>query len=270
MFRHPNYSNLLFFTIFSNEQRLLHFSTTRAGGVSRGEFRSLNLGNYSDDNPLNIFENRSIVARKFYKEANDLITPHQTHGNRVLLIDAEFLNLSNAEKIERLYGYDASVTQEKGYFLCVTTADCVPLLLFDRKNEAIGAIHAGWKGTSGRIVEKTLLEMKKNFGTETRDILAAIGPAIGIDNYEVGREVEEEFQKSGFNLNKSISYRHNLSRKLHIDLKEINRQELIRMGVPKHQIEKTRYCTYGNSRLFFSARRQSLHSGRMLSGIMLR
>ncbi|HBG81127.1 MAG TPA: polyphenol oxidase, partial [Porphyromonadaceae bacterium] len=205
MFRHPNYSNLLFFTIFSNEQRLLHFSTTRAGGVSRGEFRSLNLGNYSDDNPLNIFENRSIVARKFYKEANDLITPHQTHGNKVLLIDAEFLNLSNAEKNERLYGYDASVTQEKGYFLCVTTADCVPLLLFDRKNEAIGAIHAGWKGTSGRIVEKTLLEMKKNFGTETRDILAAIGPAIGIDNYEVGREVEEEFQKSGFNLNKSIS-----------------------------------------------------------------
>ena len=174
------------------------------------------------------------------------------------------------QKNERLYGYDASVTQEKGYFLCVTTADCVPLLLFDRKNEAIGAIHAGWKGTSGRIVEKTLLEMKKNFGTETRDILAAIGPAIGIDNYEVGREVEEEFQKSGFNLNKSISYRHNLSRKLHIDLKEINRQELIRMGVPKHQIEKTRYCTYGNSRLFFSARRQSLHSGRMLSGIMLR
>ena len=134
MFRDPNYSNLLFFRILADEQRVLHFSTTRTGGVSRGNFRSLNLGNYSDDDPLNIFENRSIVARKFYKEANDLITPHQTHGNRVLLIDAAFLDLPNAEKLERLYGYDASITREKGFFLCVTTADCVPLLLFDRKN----------------------------------------------------------------------------------------------------------------------------------------
>ena len=270
MFRHPNYSNLLFFRIVADEQRLLHFSTTRGGGVSRGEFRSLNLGNYSDDDPLNIFENRSIVARKFYKEADDLITPHQTHGNRVLLIDADFLNLSNTDKIEKLYGFDASVTQEKGHFLCVTTADCVPLLLFDRKNGAIGAIHAGWKGTSGRIVDKTLVEMKKNFGTETRDVLAAIGPAIGVDSYEVGKEVEEEFKKNGFDLDKSTSYRHQLSGKLHIDLKEINRQELIRLGVPRRQIEKTKYCTFGNSRLFFSARRQSLHTGRMLTGIMLR
>lgn len=116
MFRDPNYSNLLFFRILADEQRVLHFSTTRTGGVSRGNFRSLNLGNYSDDDPLNIFENRSIVARKFYKEANDLITPHQTHGNRVLLIDAAFLDLPNAEKLERLYGYDASITREKGFF----------------------------------------------------------------------------------------------------------------------------------------------------------
>ncbi|MEA4950753.1 MAG: peptidoglycan editing factor PgeF [Petrimonas sp.] len=270
MFRHPNYPNLLFFKIFADERRLLHFSTTRTGGVSRGEFRSLNLGNYSDDNPLDIFENRSIVARKFYREANDLITPHQTHGNKVLLIDADFLNLPNTEKIEKLYGFDASITQEKGYFLCVTTADCVPVLLFDRQNEAVGAIHAGWRGTAGRIVERTILKMKKDFGTEPKDILAAIGPAISIENYEVGREFEKEFQKNGFKLDKSTSYRHNLSQKLHIDLKEINRQELIRLGVPKSQIEKTRYCTYANSRLFFSARRQSLHSGRMLTGIMLR
>lgn len=270
MLRHPNYTNLLFFKIFANEQRLLHFSTTRIGGVSRGEFRSLNLGNYSDDNPLNIFENRSIVARKFYKEANDLITPHQTHGSKVLLIDSNFISLSNTDKIEKLYGFDASITQEKGHFLCVTTADCVPILLFDPKNESIGAIHAGWRGTTGRIVEKTILKMQKTFGTEPKDILAAIGPAISIDNYEVGKEVEKEFQKNGFKLNKSNSYHHDLSKKLHVDLKEFNRQELIRLGVPKAQIEKTRYCTYTNSRLFFSARRQSIHSGRMLTGIMLR
>ncbi|HHT29442.1 MULTISPECIES: peptidoglycan editing factor PgeF [Petrimonas] len=270
MFRDPNYSNLLFFRILADEQRVLHFSTTRTGGVSRGNFRSLNLGNYSDDDPLNIFENRSIVARKFYKEANDLITPHQTHGNRVLLIDAAFLDLPNAEKLERLYGYDASITREKGFFLCVTTADCVPLLLFDRKNEAIAAIHAGWRGTAGRIVERTIAEMKRNFGTEASDLLAAIGPAISINKFEVGMEVEAAFRENGFELTSSVAYRHNISGKLHLDLKEINRQELIRLGVPRQQIEKTRYCTCTNSRLFFSARRQSQHSGRMLTGIMLR
>lgn len=267
---HPNYPNLLFFHIFEEESRVQHFSTTRTGGISRGEFRSLNLGNYSDDNPLNIFENRSIVARKFYKEPDALITPHQTHSNNVLLIDSRFMNLSNTDKMERLYGFDASITRQKNLFLCVTTADCVPILLFDREKEAIAAIHAGWRGTAGRIVENTIRAMQKHFKTETRHILAAIGPAIGIDKYEVGAEVEKELQKNGFRLNKSVSFRNETTQRLHIDLKEINRRELIRLGVPKKQIEKTRYCTYKNSRLFFSARRQSVHSGRMLTGIMLR
>ena len=112
--------------------------------------------------------------------------------------------------------------------------------------------------------------MQEKFGTDPKDILAAIGPAICIDNYEVGNEVAKEFRLKGFNLNKSTSYINNLSQKLHVDLKEINRQELIRLGVPRNQIEKTRYCTYTNNRLFFSARRQSIHSGRMLTGIMLK
>lgn len=270
MVRNVNYKNMLFFNLFVDEPRLLHFSTTRTGGVSKGEFRSLNLGNYSDDSPLNIYENRSIVARKFYREADDLITPHQTHGSNVAIIDRHFLSLPKSEKIEKLYGFDACITREKGIFLCVTTADCVPILLFDPKNEAIAAIHAGWRGTVGRIVEKAIALMQENYGTVTADVLAAIGPAIGVDNYEVGNEVEKEFLKNGFLLDKTTSYRHKISNKLHLDLKEINRQEFLRLGVPKKQIEKTRYCTFKNSRLFFSARRQSIHSGRMLTGIMLK
>lgn len=270
MIRHPDYPNLLFFRIFSNEPRLSHFSTTRIGGVSGGAFRSLNLGNYSDDSPLNIFENRTVVARMFQKSAHDLITPHQTHGTNVLLVDASFLNLSSSDKSERLYGFDASITREKGVFLCVTTADCVPILLFDPVNEAIGAVHAGWRGTAGRIVEKTIREMMKNFGTSPRDLFAAIGPAIGVANYEVGCEVEELFRDNGFRLDHKVSRRNPETCKLHIDLKEINRQELIATGISPEQIEKTGFCTFKNSRLFFSARRQTVHSGRMLSAIMLR
>lgn len=270
MITRPEFPDLLFFKNLSAESTILHFSTTRNGGVSTGKFSSLNLGNYSDDSPLNIFENRTRVARKFHMTADQMITPHQTHGNKVVLIDNQFLELSNSSKIDALYGYDASITGEKGIFLCVTTADCVPILLYDRKNGAVGAIHAGWRSTSGKIVENTIDAMMHNFGTSPEDILAAIGPGIGIDNYEVGDEVVEELIKNGFNLNEPLLSRNPKTGKAHIDLKEINRQTLIGLGVSEEKIEKTSFCTYSNKQLFFSARRQSIRSGRMLSGIMIR
>ncbi|MDD3787224.1 MAG: peptidoglycan editing factor PgeF [Petrimonas sp.] len=267
---HVQHKTLLQFGIFENIPNLEHFSTTRKGGVSKGEFKSLNLGNYSDDDPLNIFENRSALARFFYKDVDDFITPNQTHGTNVLLIDDAFLSLDKSEKLERLYGIDATITQKKDIFLCATTADCVPILLFDKKNEVIAAVHAGWRGTSGRIVEKTVRLMHETFGTSPADMVAAIGPSIGIENYEVGKEVEKEFKKNGFRLGERTARILPPSKKIHLDLKEINRQELIRLGVPADQIEKTRYNTFKNSRLFFSARRQTIHCGRMLTGIMLK
>lgn len=270
MITKPNFPNLLFFRIFDNEPRLAHFSSTRLGGVSGGEFQSLNMGNYSDDSPLNIFENRAAVARMFYKEPTDIITPHQTHSGNVLLIDTDFLNSPASEKTERLYNFDAAITRERGFFIGICTADCVPILLYDKKNEAVAAIHAGWRGTVQRIVQNTLAEMKKSFGTETNDVLAAIGPSISMRNYEVGDEVVQQLRQCDFEINSSNSQINSVSKKTHLDLKEINRQELLRLGVPKQQIEKSRYCTFQNSRLFFSARRQSIHSGRMLTGIMLK
>ena len=267
---HPQHKNLLQFKIFDRFPEIDHFSTTRSGGVSSGEFRSLNLGNFSDDSPVNIFENRSLLAQKFFLTPEDLITPHQTHGSEVLLIDQQFLNLSKSEIIEKLYGIDATITQETDIFLCVATADCVPILLYDPQTQAMAAIHAGWRGTVGRIVEKTIDKMNQHFGTKPADIIAAIGPAIGIDNYEVGKEVEEMFKENGFKLTKPFALRNRKTKKIHLDVKEINRQELLRLGVPKQQIEKTKYDTYKNKQLFFSARRQTVHSGRMLSGIMLK
>ncbi len=267
---HPEHSNLLQFKIFDTHKQVLHFSSTRAGGVSTGEFESLNLGNFSDDDPVKIFENRALLAHRFFVTPEKLLTPHQTHGSNVILIDRELLQSNKTEIIDKLYGYDASITQEKGIFLCVTTADCVPILLYDQKNEAIAAIHAGWRGTSQRISEKTIGRMKKHFGTRSADLIAAIGPAIGIESYEVGHEVGAEFENNGFKLTKPCAERNRKTRKLHLDLKEINRQELLRLGIPKRQIEKTKYDTYKNQRLFFSARRQSVHSGRMLTGIMLK
>lgn len=273
MITHPEYPNLLFFRSLQHfDKKIQHFSTTRNGGVSSGSFESLNLGNYSDDSSLNIFENRTRVARNFHLEAEKLMTPHQTHGNQVLLVDQAFLNLTNRSKIEKSYGYDASITCERGFFLCVTTADCVPILLYDQEKKAVAAIHAGWRSTAGRIVENTINAMKTHFGTSPENIVAAIGPAIGIEHYEVGSEVITALQKNGIEMNDAdaVFYHNSSNGKAHIDLKEINKQTLIKMGVPTDQIEKTSYCTYSNENMFFSARRQSIHSGRMLTGIMLR
>lgn len=267
---HPQYPNLLLFDLFAAEEKVVHLSTTRSGGVSNGSFSSFNMGNFSDDDPLKISENREILARMFYLTPDRFITPHQTHGTGVLTIDERFLTLSRREALERLYGVDATLTREKGVFLCATTADCVPVLLYDKQNEVTAAIHAGWRGSTGRIVEKTIREMEHVFGTSPADLLAGIGPAISMEHYEVGPEVMESFARSGFDLSDPLLSRADrASSRWHIDLKEITRRELLRLGITPDNIEKSEFCTYEQDDLFFSARRQSAHSGRMLTGIMM-
>ena len=266
---HPEHNNLLLFNLLATEAKVVHFSSTRVGGVSSGSFSSFNMGNFSDDNPLNIKENRDILARMLHLSSNQFIIPHQTHGTKVLIVNKAFLSLPKSEAQEQLYGVDATITREKGVFLCATTADCVPILLYDREKEAVAAIHAGWRGTVGRIVEKTISTMEQELGTSPNNLLAAIGPSISMEHYEVGDEVISRFTEAGFNLhNPALSFRKTAQSRAHIDLKEINRCELLRLGLKPSNIEKSNLCTYSREDLFFSARRQTIHSGRMLTGIM--
>lgn len=268
---HPQYENLLLFDSFEREEKVLHFSTTRVGGVSDGTYSSFNMGNFSDDNPVNIFENRRILARMFYMDINKFIVPHQTHGNRVLKIDDDFLKLSSSSSIETMYGIDSTITNKKGYFLCATTADCLPIILYDKKVEAIAAIHAGWKGTLGRIVENTISEMQKHYNCNPKDMKVGIGPSISFKNYEVGDELVESFGSNGFDISDpKVCKRKTISSKYHLNIKEINRRELVRLGIPEDNIEVSDLCTFEKQEMFFSARRQTVHSGRMLTGIMLR
>ncbi|MCE5205533.1 MAG: peptidoglycan editing factor PgeF [Porphyromonadaceae bacterium] len=271
MKQHPQYRNLLQFCLLKEEKEIEHFSTTRPGGVSNGTYASFNMGNFSDDNPINIHENRQILARMFYTEMERFIIPHQTHGSRVLVIDEAFLALDQAAAIETMYGVDATITSKKGIFLCVTTADCIPIVLYDKKRAVIAAIHAGWRGTQGRIVEKTIEEMNRRYNSSPADILAGIGPGISQIHYEVGDEVADAFSRGGFDLSdEAVAFRKNPSSKWHLDLKEINRRELLRLGVSEENIEKSDLCTFEREELFFSARRQTQHSGRMLTGIMMK
>ena len=168
-----------------------------------------------------------------------------------------------------LRGMDALITNVPGYCVCVTTADCVPVLLYDKKQHVVAAVHAGWKGTVKHIVSHVMDNMTQKFGTQGEDVIACIGPSISLESFEVGDEVYDAFEESGFDMS-LISMKKKETGKYHIDLWEANRIELLNRRVPAEQIEVAGICTYIHHDEFFSARRLGIDSGRTLSGIMIR
>jgi YfiH family protein len=166
---------------------------------------------------------------------------------------------------EELQDVDAVVTHLKDFCLCVSTADCVPVLIYDKVREVIAAVHAGWRGTVGRILEKTIETMKSHYGSEGKDIVACIGPSISLESFEVGDEVYDAFAEADFDM-KRIAKRYE---KWHLDLWEANRLQLLNQGVLPENMEVAGICTYQQHEDFFSARRLGIQSGRILSGIML-
>lgn len=268
MKEHPEFENILQFSNLNEYKSVEHFFTTRNGGVSKGDFSTFNLGNFSDDNPIDIYDNRQILSRMWYMDIEDFIVPHQTHSSNVLIIDEEFQELNSSDKIDALYGVDATITHLKDIFLCATTADCVPILLYDKNKGVIAAIHAGWKGIVNLIIDNVIYKMKSIYQTDPIDIIAAVGPSISVKHYEIREDVVSKFKGANIDLN-TASFLNTNTNKLHVDLKQIVHNKLAELGIPTNQIEVSDLCTYDNSELFFSARRQSIHCGRMLSGIKL-
>lgn len=247
------------------------FSTTRKGGFSEGNYSSFNCNGYCGDEPTNVLRNRELLCNLLPQRPIELVIPRQTHDTQVRVIDALYIDMymqeyrDPMEIPESLKGVDALVTDIPGYCLCISTADCVPVMLYDARKQVIAAIHAGWRGTVGRIVEKVFAMMEEKYGSEGKDIVACIGPSISLDAFEVGEEVYEAFQTAGFDM-------HRIARKKekwHIDLWEANRLQLLDCGLEEQNIEVSAICTYRNETDFFSARRLGIRSGRILSGIML-
>ena len=149
---------------------------------------------------------------------------------------------------------DALLTRSPGVLLSVRTADCYPILLADTRDRAAAAVHAGWRGTAGGIVVRTIARMRAQFGTSPADIVAAIGPGIGMCCYEVGAEVAQLFGLEGAG---------------HIDLAAANRRQLIDAGVPEPHIDVFGGCTFCDAAHFYSFRREREQAGRMISYIGL-
>lgn len=242
-------------------ERPFAFTTTRLGGVSEGFYGSFNINTYCGDTPEHIAANKKRLARRLHIPATHILMPHQVHGDRVKRIDEDFL-LEDAESLE---GYDAMMTWTPGICIGVSTADCTPILLYDAKRRTCAAVHAGWRGTVKRIVQKTIERMGINYATEPQDLHAVIGPCISIKNFEVGDEVYEAFREAGFPM-ELIARRFE---KWHIDLPLCNKLQMLDLGLREENIQFSGICTYDNCEKYFSARRLGINSGRLYTGIIM-
>ena len=259
---------MLGYALLQGYPDISHFVTTRQGGCGKGTYGTFNCTPYSGDEPDVVCRNQQLLCDALTVSPKELVIPFQTHGVEIGKIDRRYISFSDEERKTYLQGKDALVTNMPGYCLCVSTADCVPLLLFDKANRVIAAVHAGWRGTVARIVERTIETMRREFASEPKDMLACIGPSISLESFEVGEEVWQAFADANFEMER-ISLRNQDTGKWHLDLWEANRLQLLGKGVSAGSIELAGVCTYLNEDRFFSARRLGIKSGRILSGIML-
>lgn len=258
----------------SNTSNLLAFSTTRKGGVSQGKYGEFNINEYCGDDSEHIAKNRQQLAEKLGVAADHIILPHQVHGTEVGRIDGGFFSLSEDQRKERLEGVDAIITDQKGVCIGVSTADCIPVLLYDEEHQAAAAIHAGWRGTVARIVKRTVEEMASAYRSVPGKLKAVIGPGISLDSFEVGDEVYETFWQAAFPMEKIAELRTSTSpeqpMKWHINLPLCNKLTLIGCGVEEANIQDCGICTFQHSDEYFSARNLGIKSGRIYTGIVMK
>lgn len=240
------------YKIFESHKNLVAFTSTKQS------FRAEKT-RFTGDSPEIYTVNRKKLAEKIGIEVQQLVFPRQTHTDCVAEID----EIPDCEITET----DALVTNQKGICICVQTADCVPILLFDSEKKVIAAVHAGWRGTVKKIAAVAVQKMSDKFGSNPASIIAAIGPSISPAIYEVGNEVTEAVLRSIPNAGKAIHL--GSSGKNHIDLWEANRQVLLHAGLQTKNIEILGECSFSENDRYFSARKEGAETGRMVSGIML-
>ncbi len=242
------------------------FSSTRQGGYSEGNYGQFNINRYCGDCAETIVQNRQALCQLLQIDDSRLLMPHQVHLTKIAIIDDDFLSLDNDKRQQRLEGVDAIMTDRVGVCIGVSTADCIPVLLYDSEHHVVCAIHAGWRGTVARIVEEAVLAMVQTFDSKPCNLQAQIGPGIGLDSFEVGDEVYDAFQQAGFDMVAISEYRE----KWHINLPLCNKLQLMSIGVKADQIGMSDICTYKSHETFFSARRLGINSGRIFTGIMMK
>jgi len=254
---------------------LLHGFSTRAGGISQVYGGStLNLGWTKEDDSTSVAENRRRFLRAVCGEhaASVLVGLRQVHSNIVRVVkekDGALEGKLQTEEGKAILEGDGLITDVPGILLGVGTADCVPVLVVDVTKRVVAAFHAGWRGTVARIVERGISMMQEEYGSQSVDMVAAVGPAIGPCCYTVGEEVSSEFGRQ-FSYANRLFVRHEDSGLSRLNLWEANRRQLLHAGVPEASIAITGECTactrsQRGAMRYFSHRAQHGIAGRMLN-----
>jgi polyphenol oxidase len=250
------------FKSLSAHSDLVHFVSGRAGGSSKGEKGRLNLSFMVGDDPKLVMENRKRLAGSLSIDPDKLLFPQQTHSLHVK-------SVSHDTSEKDLSDTDALITDCKGICISVMSADCVPVLLYDPLKKVVAAVHAGWRGTVGKIAGLTVKAMNGQYGCRPIDLVACIGPSIGPQIYEVGEEVISSVKNSFVSTDGLLIGDHGSGKAL-FNLWEANKRQLTELGIPDSSIEVAGMCTFQHSETFFSARRSKNQAGRFAAGIMMK
>jgi polyphenol oxidase len=232
---------------------IVHGFTTRRGGISRGGYATLNVGNKWGDDTTAVAENRRRIATAGGFDIGDLRMVKQVHGRQVLRAS----QLHATSEADALWAHrdDAPIV------VGVLTADCVPILLADRAATVVCAIHSGWRGTVAQIVRHAVQTLADT-GIAPAQLVAAIGPCIETEAFEVGEEVASQFDDAWV-------VRPSPSARPHVDLLGACRAQLLEAGVPAQAIERVGGCTHANADRYFSYRRDGVGTGQMMSFVGL-
>jgi hypothetical protein len=243
---------------------ITHAFCTRWGGISEGRFANLNFSVREGDKERNVAENWNILCDSFNIPLDHFLTVNQIHEDGILVINNNYEDLHEKQGLD----YDGIITNMPGLAIGVKTADCVPILLVDKLRRVTGTIHAGWKGTSLRIVDKAIDAFITEFGSRTADIAAVIGPSIGPCCYEVDKIVLSSMPE--YPVNDTCFSKSERKQKWMLDLPKANQLQLIHAGIPQENILTVPICTSCHKEIFFSHRGEGGRTGRQLSFIMLK
>ena len=246
-----------------------HGFSTRLGGVSEGKFATLNFTFTRGDNPEHVMENYRRMAAVLDVEVDRMVLSHQTHTTNVRRVTAADMGKGIVK--ERDYqDVDGLITDLPGITLVTFYADCVPLYFVDPVHKAIGLSHSGWRGTVNRMGRVTLDAMKHSFGTDPADVIAAIGPSICVNCYEVGADTAEEFKKSFSKDQWDLILSKGCEDKYQLNLWKANELILKEAGVKPENIHTTNICTRCNSDLLFSHRKAGNERGNLAAFLCLK
>ena len=259
----------LTFPLLENTGLVRHLFSTRMGGVSRGIYSSMNLSFSRGDNKENVDENFRRIAQVLDSTPEHIVCSRQTHTTNVRKVTEKDLGKGVVRETD-YDDVDGLITNVPGIILATFYADCVPLYFVDVNKGAIGLSHSGWRGTVNRMGQATLQAMKRAYGTEPSDVMAAIGPSICQDCYEVGEEVADAFRKSFPNEWEYLIGKGKEEGKYQLDLQETNRRILLAAGVLPENIAVTDICTCCNSELLFSHRGSNGKRGNLGAFLELR